>query len=109
VARPLPLITASRRSGLPITALIGMRYALERGYGRQRAPVRATLAGSVAAVTALAVSVVFSSSLSGLVSHPARYGWNWATLIPAAGRLGILVTRLHDLDHGASARHHRMV
>jgi hypothetical protein len=109
VARPLPLITASRRSGLPITALTGMRYALERGYGRQRAPVRATLAGSVAAVTALAVSVVFSSSLSGLVSHPARYGWNWATLIPAAGRLGILVTRLHDLDHRASARHHRMV
>jgi len=28
---------------------------------------------------------------------------------PVAGRLGILVTRLHDLDHGASARHHRMV
>ena len=65
-----------------------MRYALERGYGRQRAPVRATLAGSVAAVTALAVSVVFSSSLSGLVSHPARYGWNWATLIQSQAGWG---------------------
>jgi heme exporter protein D len=88
VARPLPLITASRRSGVPITALTGMRYALERGYGRRRAPVRATLAGSVTAVTALAVSVVFSSSLSGLVSHPARYGWNWATLIQSQAGWG---------------------
>ena len=44
--RPLALIASSRRSGLPISALTGMRYALERGYGRQRAPVRATLAGA---------------------------------------------------------------
>jgi len=86
--QPLPVITASRRSGVPITALTGMRYALERGYGRQRAPVRATLAGSVAAVAALAVSAVFSSSLSGLVSHPARYGWNWPTLIQSQAGWG---------------------
>jgi hypothetical protein len=87
-ARPLALIAISRRSGLPVTALTGMRYALERGYGRQRAPVRATLAGSVVAVTALAVSLVFSSSLSGLVNHPARYGWNWTTLVQSQGGWG---------------------
>jgi hypothetical protein len=85
MARPLAVMTASQRSGLPVTALIGMRYALERGYGRQRAPVRATLAGSVIAVAALAVSLVFSSSLTGLVTHPARYGWNWNTLAVAQG------------------------
>jgi hypothetical protein len=83
--RPLALMTASRRSGLPVTALTGMRYALERGYGRQRAPVRATLAGSVIAVTALAVSLIFSTSLTGLVSHPTRYGWNWNALAVAQG------------------------
>jgi ABC-type lipoprotein release transport system permease subunit len=86
--RPLALITASRRSGLPVAALTGMRYALERGYGRQRAPVRATLAGSVIAVTGLAVSLVFGSSLTGLASHPAQYGWNWSALIQAQGGWG---------------------
>jgi ABC-type lipoprotein release transport system permease subunit len=87
-ARPPALITTSRRIGLPVTALTGMSYALERGYGRQRAPVRATLAGSVVAVMALAVSLVFSSSLSGLVTHPARYGWNWTTLVQSQGGWG---------------------
>lgn len=86
--RPLALMTAARRSGLPLTALTGMRYALERGYGRQRAPVRATLAGSVVAVTALAVSLVFSYSLTGLVDHPARYGWNWTALVQSQGGWG---------------------
>jgi hypothetical protein len=92
--RPLAVMTASRRSGLPITALTGMRYALERGYGRQRAPVRATLAGSVIAVTALAVSVVFSTSLTGLVSHPTRYGWNWDALAVAQGGWAVLSPKI---------------
>jgi FtsX-like permease family len=87
-ARPLALMTASLRIGLPLTAMTGMRYALERGYGRQRAPVRATLGGAVVAVTALAISLVFSASLSGLVSHPVRYGWNWTTLVQAQGGWG---------------------
>jgi hypothetical protein len=87
-ARPLALMTVSHRSGLPVTALTGMRYALERGYGRQRAPVRATLAGSVIAVTALAMSLVFGSSLTGLASHPTQYGWNWSALMQAEGGWG---------------------
>jgi ABC-type lipoprotein release transport system permease subunit len=86
--RPLALIATSRRSGLPISALTGMRYALERGYGRQRAPVRATLAGSVVAVTALAVSLVFITSLTGLINDPARYGWDWTTLVQSQGGWG---------------------
>ena len=86
--RPLALMATSRLSGLPISALTGMRYALERGYGRQRAPVRATLAGSVVAVTALAVTLVFSTSLTGLVNDPARYGWDWTTLVQSQGGWG---------------------
>jgi hypothetical protein len=92
--RPLALMTASWRSGLPVAALTGMRYALERGDRRQRAPVRATLVGSVAAVTALAISLVFSTSLTGLVTHPARYGWNWNALVEAQGGWGTLIPQL---------------
>jgi hypothetical protein len=97
-ARPLALATASRRSGLPLTALTGMRYALERGYGRQRAPVRATLVGSVVAVTALAVSLIFTTSLTGLLNHPARYGWNWNALVVSQGGWGTLPPQLTTSD-----------
>jgi ABC-type lipoprotein release transport system permease subunit len=88
-ARPLSLLAASRHAGLPVSALTGMRYALERGSGRQRAPVRATLAGSIVAVIALAMSFVFSSSLTSLADHPRDYGWNWTTLVQAQGGWGL--------------------
>jgi hypothetical protein len=96
-AQPVARVTAWRRSALPVTALTGMRYALERGYGRQRAPVRATQVGSVIAVMALAVSLVFSTSLTGLVTHPARYGWNWNVLLQAQGGWGSLSPQLTTL------------
>ena len=88
-ARPLALLTASLRSGLPVSALTGLRYALQRGYGRQRAPVRATLAGSVIAVTALVMSLVFSSSLTALASNPAGLRLELEHPAPGPGRLGV--------------------
>ena len=63
------------------------RNALESGSGPRAVPVRATLLGSIAAVTAVIVAVVFGTSLTGLISHPARYGWNWQILIEAEGGL----------------------
>ena len=66
----------------------GIRQALERGSGRLRAPVRATLTGSVVAVTALVAALVFGASLTGLVSHPAEYGWNWDLVIQSQGGWG---------------------
>jgi hypothetical protein len=39
-------------------------------------------------VTAVVVAVVFGSSLTGLITHPARYGWNWNILIQAEGGYG---------------------
>jgi ABC-type lipoprotein release transport system permease subunit len=50
--------------------------------------VRASLIGSVAAVTAVTVAVVFGASLNGLITHPAQYGWNWGVLIQAEGGYG---------------------
>jgi hypothetical protein len=82
------VVTAARRSGLPAPVVTGLAYALERRAGRTRAPVRATLAGSVAAVTALVAALVFSASLTGLVSHPNRYGWNWSVLVQSQGGWG---------------------
>jgi hypothetical protein len=34
---------------------------------------------------AVAMAVVFGASLTGLVSHPARYGWNWTLLMDSQG------------------------
>jgi ABC-type antimicrobial peptide transport system permease subunit len=62
------------RSGAPPSALIGVRHALERGYGRSAVPVGSALAGSILAVTALCATAVFGSSLTHLTTTPALYG-----------------------------------
>ena len=41
-------------------------------------------------MTAVVAAVVFGASLTGLVTHPARYGWNWQILIQAEGGYGEL-------------------
>ncbi len=87
-ARSSALVNAAARAGLPVTVIAGIRHALERGSGRLRAPIRATLTGSVVAVTALVAALVFGASLTGLVSHPAEYGWNWNLLIQSQGGWG---------------------
>ena len=84
--RPSAVAHAAAAAGLPAPAVVASRNALEPGSGPQAVPVRATLLGSIAAVTAVVAAAVFGASLTGLVSHPARYGWNWQILIrPRAG------------------------
>jgi hypothetical protein len=83
-----PVTRAAQQAGLPVTAVAGIRAALERGAGRRSAPVLATLAGSAAAVLAVVMAVVFGASLNGLVTHPARYGWNWTLLMDTQGGYG---------------------
>jgi len=73
---------------LPPAAAIGIRNVLATGSGRQAVPVLSTLGGSVVAVTAMVAAVVFSSSLTDLSGHPARYGWNWDVLVQAEGSWG---------------------
>ena len=88
VRRPLAIAAAAASAGLPVAAVIGTRHALERGSGQRPAAVRAVLFGSVAAVTAVVAATIFWASLDGLISHPARYGWNWDLLIDAQGGYG---------------------
>ncbi|MGA2804565.1 MAG: ABC transporter permease [Acidimicrobiales bacterium] len=64
-------------SGLPISAVTGLRQALEPGRGRAATPVRSAMLGTAIAVTALVATVIFGSSLDNLVSRPSLYGWNW--------------------------------
>jgi hypothetical protein len=87
-SRTSPIARAAAEAGLPVTAVAGIRAALERGAGRRPAPVLATLLGSAAAVLAVVMAVVFGASLNGLVTHPARYGWNWTLLMDTQGGYG---------------------
>jgi ABC-type lipoprotein release transport system permease subunit len=87
-ARSSALVSTASRVGLPVTVVAGIRHALEPGSGRVRAPVRATLTGSVVAVTALVAALVFGASLTGLITHPAEYGWNWDLVIQSQGGWG---------------------
>ena len=61
-------------TGAPPSALIGVRYALERGRGRQPIPVGTALLGMVLAVAALCATAVFGASLTRLICSPALYG-----------------------------------
>ena len=81
-------VVSAVRFRMPVTAVTGMRYALERPAGSLRAPVRTSLAGSTVAVAAVVAALVFSASLSGLVSHPEQYGWNWTLLVQSQGGWG---------------------
>ena len=65
---------AAARSGASPSAVIGIRYALERGRGPQPVPVGTALLGSVLALAALCGTAVFGASLARLISSPALYG-----------------------------------
>jgi hypothetical protein len=92
-------------SGLPPTAVTGIRSALGADSGREAAPVRSAVLGAVLAVAVVVTSVTFGASLNSLVSHPAQYGWNWDYALLAgfsgaedlpAGQTAALFN--HDLD-----------
>jgi hypothetical protein len=100
-ARP---IRALANSGLPISAVTGIRFALEPGRGRSSTPVRSAAFGAVLAVGVLVATVTFGASLDSLVSHPALYGWNWNyALLSSFGGAedlpGPQVTTFLDRDH----------
>jgi hypothetical protein len=63
---------AAAAARLPAPALIGIRYAVERGRGGQ--PVATALLGTVMAVAALCATAVFGASLAHLDATPALYG-----------------------------------
>jgi hypothetical protein len=72
------LARLAARSGAPVSAVTGVRFALEPGYGRTAVPVRSALSGAALAVTIVVATLTFGSGLATLVSRPPLYGWNWS-------------------------------
>ena len=76
---------AATSSGMPLPAVMGIRFALEAGQGRNRVPVRSAILGAMLAIVVVTATVTFGASLRTLVSHPALYGWNWTYEITTSG------------------------
>ena len=80
------LATTASSGGLPVSAVVGIRFAFEPG--ADNAPVRSATLGATLALVVVIATVVFGSSFSALVSHPALYGWNWTYALEGGGGIG---------------------
>ena len=76
VRRPSAGTRLAAASGLPVSAVTGVRFAVDPG-DRDPVPVRSAMLGATLAVVVVLSTVVFSASLNNLVTHPNLYGWNW--------------------------------
>lgn len=79
------LVGLAVRVGLPPASVAGVRFAVERGRGRNAVPVGSALTGAALAVGVVVTTLTFGSSLGTLVSSPHLYGWNWNYAIAETG------------------------
>jgi hypothetical protein len=100
---------AAIAAGLPPAAVVGTRNALGGGAPAGAVRQASTLGGSVVAVAAMVAAVVFGASLTGLVSHPVRYGWNWDLLVQAQGSYGSFLDQNLAKDPVVDLRQDAMV
>src|SRR5206468_3834263 len=92
--RPPSAVAASfARTGLPEPAVVGVRFAFERGEGDGAVPVRMALVGGTIAIAALVGAATFALSANRLLDTPRLYGWNWQVRAgsPALPDIGNLV------------------
>ncbi len=66
--------TAVRRSGAPVPVLIGTRFALEPGRGRNAVPVRPALIGAVAGVLGIVGAFTVAHGVRDASENPKRFG-----------------------------------
>jgi hypothetical protein len=71
------LADAVFRSGLPASAVIGTRFAVESGRSRDRGSSRWVFVGAIIALLVVSATLTFGHSLQNLVDQPSLYGWNW--------------------------------
>ncbi len=81
-------VELAARSGLPPSAVAGVRFAVDPGRGRSAVPTRSALLGAVIAMAVVAATLTFGSSLQTLVSRPALYGWNWDYAVQSSDGYG---------------------
>ncbi len=65
---------AAAGAGLPAPLLIGARFALEPGRGRQAVPVRPALVGAMTGVLGVLAAFTFTAGVSDAATHPERFG-----------------------------------
>ena len=82
--------------GMPVSAVVGLRFALEPGRGRTAVPVRSALLGSIIAVAVVTTTLTFGAGLHTLVNTPSLYGWNWN--LGLSSIYGVPPPALHLLD-----------
>jgi hypothetical protein len=83
---------AAANASLPVSAVTGIRLALEPGTGRNSVPVRSAILGTVFALIIVTSTITFGASLHTLVAQPALYGWNWTYEMNGGGGLGDIPT-----------------
>ncbi len=68
---------------LPLTATLGIRYALRPG--SRAVPAWATMIATGLTLTLLAGAFTFTANLHRVLDEPHRYGWNWDVKVGAPG------------------------
>ncbi len=68
------LALALARAGLPVSAVIGTRFALEPGRDRSAVPVRPALTGAIVGVLGVLAAFTFAAGVSDAAANPARFG-----------------------------------
>ena len=105
--RASSVVSAAERSGMPISGVVGLRFALEPGSRQNPVPVRSSILSTALALLVLAGALTFGASLNSLVSHPALYGWNWDKMLEAGAGYGeiqaVPAGRLLNKDHSIAA------
>jgi hypothetical protein len=71
------VVRGAEATGLSVSGVLGLHFALGTGRGGRTVPVRSALIGTVLAVVIVVAAFTFASGLSTLVSSPPLYGWNW--------------------------------
>ncbi|MDQ2749298.1 MAG: FtsX-like permease family protein [Actinomycetota bacterium] len=73
-ARRSSVAGAMARGGLPVPLVVGARFALESGRGRNAIPARPALVGAVVGVLGILAAFTFSRGVSDAARHPERFG-----------------------------------
>jgi ABC-type antimicrobial peptide transport system permease subunit len=107
--RPLraPQFThVASRLDVPAPALLGIRFALERGQGRTSVPVRSSILASTLAIVVVVGTLTFGDSLHTLIGTPRLYGWNWSAMLESDAGYGNVpqthAAHLLDDDHSVT-------
>jgi putative ABC transport system permease protein len=80
-ARPSALAGILAGAGVPAPGVVGVRLALEPGWGRTALPVRTTALGAAVAVATLAAALTMGASVDHFLRSPRLYGWNWDLVV----------------------------